>query len=112
MTKFLSIELSKKLLAHAAIVLAESTRPITSESINSLLKKTGTNIEPFFVQMFSDAFSKINYKALKELVSNTGIGVQAAPVQKSAVVEEKPEEIKEPEEEEESDEEVNMDLFD
>merc|ERR1711963_293244 len=101
---------------YAALILADDDVAITGEKIQTILKAAGVDVEPYWPGLFAKALESCN---VKDLITNVGSGVGAAPAAGSAApaaggaaaAEEKKEEKKE-EPEEESDDDMGFGLFD
>ena len=61
---------------YAALILADDDVAVTTEKINTILKAVGVEVEPYWPGLFSKALESAN---LKELITNVGSGVGAAP---------------------------------
>ncbi len=101
---------------YAALILADDDVAITGEKIQTLLKAAKVNVEPYWPGLFAKALEGAN---VKELLSNVGSGVGAAPAAGGAAAapaggdapaEAKKEEKKE--ESEEEDDDMGFGLFD
>merc|ERR1711908_190965 len=94
---------------YAALILADDDVAITPEKITTILKAAGVEVEPYWPGLFAKALESCD---LKELITNVGSGVGAAPAAGGAApaAEEKKEEKKE-ESEEEEDDDMGFGLF-
>ena len=89
---------------------------LQGEKIQTILKAAGVDVEPYWPGLFAKALESCN---VKDLITNVGSGVGAAPAAGgaapaaggAAAAEEKKEEKKE-EPEEESDDDMGFGLFD
>merc|ERR1712126_589232 len=100
---------------YAALILADDDVAITGEKIQTILKAAGVDVEQYWPGLFAKALESCN---VKDLITNVGSGVGAAPAAGgaapaagAAAAEEKKEEKKE-EPEEESDDDMGFGLFD
>merc|ERR1711956_208581 len=98
---------------YAALILADDDVAVTAEKISPILKAANVTVEPFWPGLFSKCLESV---AIKDLVSNVGSGVGAAPAgggapAAAAAEEAGPVEEKE-EEKEESDDDMGFGLFD
>jgi len=102
---------------YASLILADDDVAVTSEKINTILKAANVSVEPFWPGLFAKCLESIN---IKDLVSNVGSGVgaapaaggAAAPAAGGAAAEAPKEEEKKEEPEEESDDDMGFGLFD
>merc|ERR1711883_435 len=114
----INIKMSNSELAcvYAALILADDDVAITGEKIQTILKAAGVDVEPYWPGLFAKAHESCN---VKDLITNVGSGVGAAPAAGGAApaaggaapAEEKKEEKAE-EPEEESDDDMGFGLFD
>jgi len=93
-----------------------SSSLVTAEKISTILKAANVSVEPFWPGLFAKCLESVN---IKDLVSNVGSGVGAAPAAgaggaapAAAAAEEAPKEEKKEEPEEESDDDMGFGLFD
>merc|ERR1711874_414614 len=101
---------------YAALILADDDVAITGEKLQTILKAAGVDVEPYWPGLFAKALESCN---VKDLITNVGSGVGAAPAAGGAApaaggaapAEEKKEEKAE-EPEEESDDDMGFGLFD
>merc|ERR1719336_1794555 len=95
---------------YAALILADDDVAITAEKLSTIMKAAGVDFEPYWPGLFAKALEGCD---LKELITNVGSGVGAAPAAggAAAAAEEKKEEKKE-ESEEEEDDDMGFGLFD
>merc|ERR1712066_818317 len=100
---------------YASLILADDDVAVTAEKIATILKAANVSVEPFWPGLFAKCQS-VN---IKDLVSNVGSGVGAAPAAgggaaapAAAAAEEAPKEEKKEEPEEESDDDMGFGLFD
>merc|ERR1712158_119509 len=61
---------------YASLILADDDVAVTAEKINTILKAANVTVEPFWPGLFSKCLESVN---IKDLVSNVGSGVGAAP---------------------------------
>merc|ERR1712105_545092 len=105
------IKMSNSELAcvYAALILADDDVAITGEKIQTILKAAGVDVEPYWPGLFAKALKSCN---VKDLITNVGSGVGAAPAAGGAApaAGEKKEKKEEPEEE--SDDDMGFGLFD
>jgi len=66
---------------YAALILADDDVAVTTEKINTILKAAGVEVEPYWPGLFSKALESAN---LKDLITNVGSGVGAAPAAAAA----------------------------
>ncbi|CAH0769616.1 unnamed protein product [Bemisia tabaci] len=101
---------------YAALVLVDDDVAVTGEKIQTILKAANVEVEPYWAGLFSKSLEGIN---VKDLITNVGSGVGAAPAGAAAAgapaaaadkKEEKKEEKKK-EESEESDDDMGFSLF-
>ncbi|XP_013788347.1 60S acidic ribosomal protein P1-like [Limulus polyphemus] len=102
---------------YSALILQDDEVAITSEKINTILKAANVSVEPYWPGLFSKALENID---LKQLITNVGSGVGAAPAGGAAAAsgaapaeaaKEEPKKEEEPEESEEDDD-MGFGLFD
>ena len=102
---------------YAALILVDDDVAVTGEKISTILKAANVEVEPYWPGLFAKALEGIN---VKDLITNIGSGVGAAPAGGAApaaggdapVAEAKKEEKKKEEEPEESDDDMGFGLFD
>merc|ERR1739844_738028 len=99
---------------YASLILADDDVAVTAEKISTILKAANVSVEPFWPGLFAKCLESVN---IKDLVSNVGSGVGAAPAAggagpAAAAAEEAPKEEKKEEPEEESDDDMGFGLFD
>merc|ERR1739844_638092 len=97
---------------YASLILADDDVAVTAEKISTILKAANVTVEPFWPGIFSKCLESV---AIKDLVSNVGSGVGAAPAAGGAApaaAEEAPKEEKKVSEAEESDDDMGFGLFD
>jgi large subunit ribosomal protein LP1 len=97
---------------YAALILADDDVAITSEKISTILKAANVEVEPYWPGLFAKALESCN---VKELITNIGSGVGAAPAATAApaAAAAAPAAAKKVEEEkEESDDDMGFGLFD
>ena len=89
---------------------------LQAEKIQTILKAADVSVEPFWPGLFAKCLETVN---IKDLISNVGSGVGAAPAAGGAApvaggeaVAEAPKEEKKEEPEEESDDDMGFGLFD
>ncbi len=98
---------------YAALILADEDIAITGEKISTILKAAKLEVEPYWPGLFAKALESAD---VKELITNVGSGVGAAPAAAAAPAggaapaEAKKEEKKE--ESEEEDDDMGFGLFD
>merc|ERR1712080_483344 len=61
---------------YAALILADDDVAITGEKIQTILKAAGVDVEPCWPGLFAKALESCN---VKDLITNVGSGVGAAP---------------------------------
>merc|ERR1711976_1025528 len=61
---------------YAALILADDDVAITAEKISTILKAASVDVEPFWPGLFAKCLESCN---IKDLISNVGSGVGAAP---------------------------------
>merc|ERR1712105_314851 len=105
------IKMSNSELAcvYAALILADDDVAITGEKIQTILKAAGVDVEPYWPGLFAKALKSCN---VKDLITNVGSGVGAAPAAGGAAPAEEKKEEKKEEPEEESDDDMGFGLFD
>ncbi|CAH1176134.1 unnamed protein product [Phaedon cochleariae] len=101
---------------YSALILADDDIAVTGEKIQTILKAANVDVEPYWPGLFAKALEGVN---IRELITNIGSGVGAAPAAAGAaaapaaaaaaapVAEKKKEE-----EPEESDDDMGLGLFD
>ncbi|XP_033230884.1 60S acidic ribosomal protein P1-like [Belonocnema kinseyi] len=101
---------------YSALLLVDDDVAVTGEKIQTILKAANVDVEPYWPGLFAKALEGIN---VKELITNIGSGVGAAPAGGAAPVaaaaaEAAPqkEEKKKVESEAESDDDMGFGLFD
>ncbi|XP_011706287.1 PREDICTED: 60S acidic ribosomal protein P1 [Wasmannia auropunctata] len=102
---------------YSALILVDDDIAVTGEKIQTILKAANVNVESYWPGLFAKSLEGIN---VKELITNIGSGVGAAPVGAApaaaapASTEAAPakEEKKKEEPEEESDDDMGFGLFD
>ncbi|XP_017038485.1 large ribosomal subunit protein P1 [Drosophila kikkawai] len=101
---------------YASLILVDDDVAVTGEKINTILKAANVEVEPYWPGLFAKALEGIN---VKDLITNIGSGVGAAPAGGAApaaasaapAAEAKKEEKKE-EESDQSDDDMGFGLFD
>merc|ERR1711936_500271 len=113
--KLINMSNSELACVYAALILANDDVTVTGEKIETILKAAGVEVEPYWPGLFAKALESCN---IKDLVTNVGSGVGAAPAAGAAAAaggaapaaeEKKPEKEEEPEE---SDDDMGFGLFD
>ena len=102
---------------YAALILVDDDVAVTGEKISTILKAANVEVEPYWPGLFAKALEGVN---VKDLITNIGSGVGAAPAGAAApaaggdapAAEAKKEEKKKEEEPEESDDDMGFGLFD
>eukprot|EP00088_Acartia_fossae_P040768 TRINITY_DN424_c0_g1_i1.p2 TRINITY_DN424_c0_g1~~TRINITY_DN424_c0_g1_i1.p2 ORF type:complete len:112 (+),score=58.73 TRINITY_DN424_c0_g1_i1:90-425(+) len=102
---------------YASLILADDDVAITSEKITTILKAAGVEFEPYWPGLFAKALESCD---LKNLITNVGSGVGAAPAAGGAApaaaaggaADAPKEEAKKEESEEEEDDDMGFGLFD
>jgi len=101
---------------YASLILADDDVAVTGEKIQTILKAAGVECEPYWPGLFAKALESAN---LKELITNVGSGVGAAPAAGGAAAAAPadaaaaaPAAKKEEPEEEEEDDDMGFGLFD
>lgn len=104
---------------YSALLLVDDDVAVTGEKIQTILKAANVDVEPYWPGLFAKALEGVN---VKELITNIGSGVGAAPAAGAAAApsaaaggaaaESKKEEKKKEEPEEESDDDMGFGLFD
>merc|ERR1712077_85719 len=109
-------EISELACVYASLILADDDVAVTAEKIQTILKAANVDVEPFWPGLFAKCLETVN---IKDLISNVGSGVGAAPAAGGAApaaggeaVAEAPKEEKKEEPEEESDDDMGFGLFD
>merc|ERR1711989_36991 len=92
---------------YAALILADDDVAITGEKIQTILKAAGVDVEPYWPGLFAKALESCN---VKDLITNVGSGVGAAPAAGGAAPAEEKKEEKKEEPEEESDDDMGFGL--
>merc|ERR1712184_114799 len=106
LTKMSNSELA---CVYAALILADDDVAITGEKLQTILKAAGVDVEPYWPGLFAKALESCN---VKDLITNVGSGVGAAPAAGGAAPAEEKKEEKAEEPEEESDDDMGFGLFD
>merc|ERR1712179_490374 len=83
--------------------------PSREKKIQTILKAAGVDVEPYWPGLFAKALESCN---VKDLITNVGSGVGAAPAAGGAAPAEEKKEEKKEEPEEESDDDMGFGLFD
>merc|ERR1719383_1560359 len=73
-----NFETVQKVLSLACVSLCEQQLEVSKENISKMLSATSTTVADYLIQKYVDAFKNINYKELKEMVLNAGIGSSAS----------------------------------
>ncbi|XP_075153226.1 ribosomal protein LP1 [Haematobia irritans] len=102
---------------YASLILVDDDIAVTGEKISTVLKAANVEVEPYWPGLFAKALEGVN---VKDLITNIGSGVGAAPAGGAAApaggaapaAEAKKEEKKKEEEPEESDDDMGFALFD
>ncbi|TGZ57463.1 ribosomal protein LP1 [Temnothorax americanus] len=102
---------------YSALILVDDDIAVTGEKIQTILKAANVNVESYWPGLFAKALEGVN---VKELITNIGSGVGAAPAGAAPAAaapvstEAAPakEEKKKEEPEEESDDDMGFGLFD
>ncbi|CAB3221012.1 unnamed protein product [Arctia plantaginis] len=101
---------------YAALILVDDDVAVTGEKISTILKAASVDVEPYWPGLFAKALEGVN---VRELITNIGSGVGAAPAvgvapaaAAAAPAAEAKEEKKKEEEPEESDDDMGFGLFD
>ncbi|KAH8333845.1 large ribosomal subunit protein P1 [Drosophila suzukii] len=102
---------------YASLILVDDDVAVTGEKINTILKAANVEVEPYWPGLFAKALEGIN---VKDLITNIGSGVGAAPAGGAApaaasaapAAEAKKEEKKKEEESDQSDDDMGFGLFD
>ncbi|XP_029177162.1 60S acidic ribosomal protein P1 [Nylanderia fulva] len=104
---------------YSALILVDDDIAVTGEKIQTILKAANVNVDSYWPGLFAKALEGVN---VKELITNIGSGVGAAPAgagapaaaATAASTEAAPakEEKKKEEPEEESDDDMGFGLFD
>merc|ERR1711910_279030 len=94
---------------YAALILADDDVAITGEKLQTILKAAGVDVEPYWPGLFAKALESCT---VKDLITNVGSGVGAAPAAGGAAPAEEKKEEKAEEPEEESDDDMGFGLFD
>ncbi|XP_055684129.1 60S acidic ribosomal protein P1 [Lutzomyia longipalpis] len=101
---------------YSALILVDDDVAVTGEKISTILKAANVEVEPYWPGLFAKALEGVN---VKDLITNIGSGVGAAPAAgapvAAAAAAEAPaaakEEKKKEEEPEESDDDMGFGLF-
>merc|ERR1711868_328661 len=109
MGKLLKMANSELACVYAALILADDDVAITGEKIQTILKAAGVDVEPYWPGLFAKALESCN---VKDLITNVGSGVGAAPAAGGAAAADEKKEEKKEEPEEESDDDMGFGLFD
>ncbi|XP_017003895.1 large ribosomal subunit protein P1 [Drosophila takahashii] len=102
---------------YASLILVDDDVAVTGEKINTILKAANVEVEPYWPGLFAKALEGIN---VKDLITNIGSGVGAAPAGGAApaaaaaapAAESKKEDKKKEEESDQSDDDMGFGLFD
>jgi len=102
---------------YAALILADDEVTITGDKISTILKAAGVDVEPYWPGLFAKALEGVK---VKDLITNVGSGVGAAPAAAAAPAagggdakaEKKVEKKKEESDEGGSDDDMGFGLFD
>merc|ERR1711976_843159 len=101
---------------YAALILADDDVTVTADQINTIMKAANVEVEPFWPGLFAKCLESVT---IKDLISNVGSGVGAAPAAGGAAPAggdaggaAPKEEAKKEEPEEESDDDMGFGLFD
>ena len=102
---------------YSALILVDDDVAVTGEKIQTILKAANVDVESYWPGLFAKALEGVN---VKELITNIGSGVGAAPATgaptaaapTSAEAAPAKEEKKKEESEEESDDDMGFGLFD
>ncbi|XP_018561335.1 60S acidic ribosomal protein P1 [Anoplophora glabripennis] len=102
---------------YSALILADDDIAVTGEKIQTILKAANVDVEPYWPGLFAKALEGVN---IKELITNIGSGVGAAPAggaapaaaPVAAAAAPAKEEKKKESEPEESDDDMGLGLFD
>ncbi|KAH8409357.1 hypothetical protein KR222_001559 [Zaprionus bogoriensis] len=102
---------------YASLILVDDDVAVTGEKISTILKAANVDVEPYWPGLFAKALEGIN---VKDLITNIGSGVGAAPAGGAAApaasdapaAEAKKEEKKKEEESDVSDDDMGFGLFD
>ncbi|XP_025418777.1 60S acidic ribosomal protein P1 [Sipha flava] len=100
---------------YSALILADDDIDVTGEKIQTILKAANVEVEPYWPGLFAKALETAN---VKDLITNIGAAVGAAPAAGAAAAApadeakvEKKEEKKKEEESEEEDDDMGFGLF-
>merc|ERR1712062_912585 len=74
--KLIKMANSELACVYAALILADDDVAITGEKIQTILKAAGVDVEPYWPGLFAKALEGCN---VKDLITNVGSGVGAAP---------------------------------
>ncbi|ALC38519.1 RpLP1 [Drosophila busckii] len=102
---------------YASLILVDDDVAVTGEKISTILKAANVEVEPYWPGLFAKALEGIN---VKDLITNIGSGVGAAPAGGAAApaaadapaAEAKKEDKKKEEESDVSDDDMGFGLFD
>ncbi|KAJ8916176.1 hypothetical protein NQ315_016315 [Exocentrus adspersus] len=103
---------------YSSLILVDDDIAVTGEKIQTILKAANVDVEPYWPGLFAKALEGVN---VKELITNIGSGVGAAPAAgaaaaatpaAAAAVTPAKEEKKKESEPEESDDDMGLGLFD
>ncbi|KAL4707647.1 hypothetical protein ACJJTC_006997 [Scirpophaga incertulas] len=101
---------------YSALILVDDDVAVTGEKISTILKAAAVEVEPYWPGLFAKALEGVN---VRELITNIGSGVGAAPAggaapaaAAAAPAAEAAKEEKKEEEPEESDDDMGFGLFD
>ncbi|TRY71785.1 hypothetical protein TCAL_14912 [Tigriopus californicus] len=108
------MDTSEQACVYAALILADDDVAITGEKIQTILKAAKVDVEPFWPGLFAKALESCN---VKELITNVGSGVGAAPAPGAAAAAaapaaDAPKKEEKKEESEEEDDDMGFGLFD
>ncbi|KAI1303020.1 60S acidic ribosomal protein P1 [Halotydeus destructor] len=102
---------------YAALILQDDEIAITAEKLQTILKSANVDVESYWPGLFAKSLEGVN---IKELISNVGSGVGAAPAAAAAApaaggaapAAAAPKKEEKKEEEEEEDDDMGFGLFD
>ncbi|XP_022223728.2 60S acidic ribosomal protein P1 [Drosophila obscura] len=102
---------------YASLILVDDDVAVTGEKISTILKAANVEVEPYWPGLFAKALEGVN---VKDLITNIGSGVGAAPAGGAAApaaadapaAESKKKEEKKEEESDVSDDDMGFGLFD
>lgn len=106
--------MSDAIVSYAALILADSDKEITSESLQAVISAAGATVDHIWTETFAKALEGQDVKeALFASSANAAPAAGSAPAAGAASSESAAaEEAEEEEEEEESDDDMGMGLFD